>query len=225
MILKLDERALMEKRGKNLLRISLLILLFLLQVFFTIYPTPFWIHLSVLSTYLVTSSIVWIKIGESTSLIRRLNISGGGILLLTYSILVGVLFIYTQNNFFQASLITGGSLILPLFEELFFRVTILGSVFEGKPAFRTLSKSERLPFFKKAIIPIVTTSVAFALCHGDVISALLGVSSPTPGIVIIILIRAIFGWAVADLYLYNPGLTLPASFHIAFNLIAVLISG
>jgi membrane protease YdiL (CAAX protease family) len=212
------------QRGKNLFRAILLLLIFLLQVFFTLSPQPFWIHLSVLSIYLLTASLAWIRFGENSSIIGRLNLSAQGLVLLSYSILFGILFFYSQNNFPQASLIAGGSIVLPVLEELFFRVTLLGSVFSGKPTFRSLNQSERLPFFKRAITPIVLTSVAFALCHGDVVSALLGVSSPSPGILAIILIRAVFGWAVADLYLYNPGLALPASFHIAFNVIIVFIA-
>lgn len=192
---------------------------------FTLNPQPFWVHLSVLSIYLIVASFAWIRFGEGASVIQRLNLSAHGVVLLSYSILIGILFFYTQNNFPQASLITGGSLVLPVLEELFFRVTLLGSVFNGKPNFRSLNQSERLPYFKRAIMPIVLTSFAFALCHGDVVSALLGVSSPSPGILAIILIRAVFGWAVADLYLYSPGLALPASFHMAFNLIVVFIAG
>jgi len=208
-----------------LFKSSLLLIIFLLQVIFTLYPQPFWIHLSVLSIYLITASFAWIRLGDGASIIQRLNLSAHGMVLLSYSILIGVLFFYTQNNFPQASLIAGGSLVLPVLEELFFRVTLLGSVFNGKPTFRSLNQNERLPFIKRAIMPIILTSVAFALCHGDVVSALLGVSYPSPGILAIILIRAIFGWAVADLYLYSPGLALPASFHIAFNLLVVFIAG
>jgi membrane protease YdiL (CAAX protease family) len=206
-------------------RSSLLLIVFLIQVIFTLNPQPFWIHLSALSIYLIIASFAWIRFGEGNSVIQRLNLSSHGVVLLSYSILLGVLFYYTQNNFPQASLIAGGSLVLPVLEELFFRVALLGSVFNGKPTFRSLNQSERLPFFKRAILPIILTSFAFALCHGDVVSALLGVSSPSPGIFAIILIRAVFGWAVSDLYLYSPGLALPASFHIAFNLIVVFISG
>ena len=195
------------------------IILFLLQLFFNLVPSfHFWSRVVLLSSVMFLSAILWIKFAERASLRGRLGFDEKGVTVLTYVVLAVILVFFTRDSFREAALLTGGSLIVPLFEELFFRTYLLGSMVKKWSNIHDLPREERVKLFKLSFLPLFLTSISFALVHDDVIKILLGLPLLNFNSLIIILMRVIFGMAVGGLYLLQRKLIVPAAFHVAFNL-------
>lgn len=209
----------MLANNKDLVRLSTYVVLFLLQVLFIIFPIfNFWIKAFLLSSFMLFSTFIWIRIFEKRAIRVELGLDENGVTLLTYMFLGVILFFFTHNSFMEATMLTGGSLVVPVFEELFFRKYLLGSMVEGLPRIRDLSRVERIRFFKHAFLPLVATSLMFALVHDDVVTALLGFHIIDFNLLAIIVLRSVFGIAVGGFYLLKRNWILPAIFHVVFNL-------
>jgi len=204
---------------KGLGRLISWVALFLLQLFFNIFPSwSFWFRVSVISVLMFFSATVWIKAVERKSLTGRLGLDEKAVTVLTYMSVAAILVFYTREAFSMATLLTTGSLIVPVFEELFFRVYLLGSFVEDLPSFQDLPRPERRTLVRRAIFPLFLTSLSFALIHDDVINILLGLPLVNLNSVVIVFMRLAFGIAVGDLYLFKRNLIVPAASHVAFNL-------
>ena len=155
----------------------------------------------------------------------RLGLDEKGVTALTYVLLAAILLFFTRDSFWNATTLIAGSAIMPLFEELFFRAYLLGSMVEEWPLLSHLPHTERIKLVRQALLPLFLTSISFALVHDDVISVLLSLPLIDFNSVVIILMRFFFGMAVGDLYIFRRNLIVPAAFHVAFNLSYFLLAG
>lgn len=195
------------------------LILFSLQLFFNIYKiVPFWIRVATLSSWMFLTSIFWIKHVEKTSLIKRLDIEEKGITFLTYIILTSLVIIFLSSPFSKALTLTGTISILPMFEELFFRVFLLGSMVNKNPYSNFKSFSKKHNIIKEFIFPLIVSSLLFALVHDDVIIPMLVCKFTIPSLTIFSM-RVLFGVAIGDLYIFfSRRMTVPVASHLAFNL-------
>ena len=211
---------------KGLVRLTSWMVLFLLQLFFNLFPVfQFWPRVFLLSSVMLLSAVLWIKLGEGGSLKIRLGLDEKRVTVLTYMFLAVILVLFTRDSFREATLLTGGSFIIPLFEELFFRTYLLGSMVKEWPNIRDLPRAERVRLVKLSFFPLLLTSLSFALVHDDVIAMLLNLPLVGFSSVAIILLRVFFSMAVGGLYLLNRGLIVSTAFHITFNLSYFLFAG
>lgn len=148
----------------------------------------------------------------------RLGLNERSVILLTYTVLVAILLYFTGASFEVAALTTGGALLVPIFEEIFFRSFLLGSLVGDWPNIEELPRPERLRLFKKSILPLLVTSVLFSLVHDDAITALMGLPFLDLNMIVIMVLRMLFSMAVGGLYLLRGKLILPVIFHVSFNL-------
>jgi membrane protease YdiL (CAAX protease family) len=125
-------------------------------------------------------------------------------------------FLYFKNNFGTATILFGGSILLPIIEELFFRCYLLGSMINDWPKFYSIPREDRRSFVIRATQPLLLTSLAFALVHSDTISLII---SGNIGFMLLalILIRMIFGWAVGGIYIIQKNISIPSIFHIVYT--------
>lgn len=70
-------------------------------------------------------SVIWIKLVEHSPISKRLNINDKTVVLFIYSLSASIIALFTKRDFFTAAIIAGGSMILPIFEELYFRAFLL----------------------------------------------------------------------------------------------------
>jgi membrane protease YdiL (CAAX protease family) len=166
---------------------------------------------------MISTSILWIKCIEKKNIRDRLDLQLRNFQFLIYTVVLSVVFLYTKDNFGTASLIFGGSILLPIIEELFFRCYLLGSVIDDWPNFNTLPRGERRSFIKRAIKPLLLTSVSFALVHNDVIYLVINGKIDFM-LFVLIIIRVIFGWAVGGIYILKKNISMPSILHIFFNI-------
>ena len=199
--------------------------LFASQIYFNVNPsTSILLRISILSTIMIASSTIWVITEQKGTLHDWLGLDARRITLLTYTALAAVLVFFTRNSFKEATILAGGSLILPVVEELYFRCYLLGSAVRGWPDFYSLDREERGKFVRKATKPLLLSSIAFALVHDDVISLIIKGTGAGYMLPVLILLRATFGLAVGGMYILQRNLAVPAAFHVAFNLSFYLLS-
>jgi membrane protease YdiL (CAAX protease family) len=202
------------------------ILLFLLQLYFNVFPvSSFWLRVFLLSSIMLLSPVLWIKLVERRPIKSRLGLDEKGVTALTYAASAAILVFFTRDSFGEATLLTGGALIVPLFEELFFRAYLLGSMVNGWPSLHDLPRMERMRLFKLSLFPLFLTSLSFALVHDDVITTLLSLPLIDPNSLVIFTLRLVFGMTVGGLYLLKGKLIAPVAFHVTFNLSYFLLRG
>jgi membrane protease YdiL (CAAX protease family) len=212
-------------RKQHLIAITSWCMLLASQIYFNVNPPPtIWPQVAILSTIMIASSALWVKTEPKSTLRSWLGLDARRITILTYTCLAAVIVFFTRNSFKEATLLAGGSLILPIVEELYFRCYLLGSAINGWPSFFSLERSDRLSFVVRAAKPLLLSSVAFALVHSDVVNLLLRGTAVSPMLPVIILFRVLFGFAVGEIYILQRNLAAPAAFHIAFNLSFYLFS-
>jgi hypothetical protein len=137
----------------RIFQLSSWIILFLIQSFFNINPTENeWLRIYVLITYIILVTVAWIKLIEGLSLTTRLNLNPQTVVLFTYSISSSIIILFIKQNFSTAALIAGGSMILPVFEELYFRAFLLGSVSYFWPMNQTMTAHDRKVFLKESLV-------------------------------------------------------------------------
>jgi membrane protease YdiL (CAAX protease family) len=171
----------------------------------------------ILSTYMISTSILWIKNVEKTSLRDRLDLHLRNFQYLIYTLVLSIVILYVKDNFGTASLLFGGSILLPIIEELFFRCYLLGSMMNGWPNFNLLSRKDRGSFIRNATPPLLLTSIAFTLVHSDVIYLVINGNIGFM-LFVLIIIRIIFGWAVGGIYILKRNISMPSVLHIIFNI-------
>jgi membrane protease YdiL (CAAX protease family) len=194
-------------------------MLFASQIYFNMNPpTSILLRISILSTIMIVSSKIWVRTEQKGTLHDWLGLDARRITLLTYTALAAVLVFFTHSSFKEATILAGGSLILPVVEELYFRCYLLGSAVRGWPDFYSLDRGERGKFVRKATKPLILSSIAFALVHDDVISLIIKGTAAGYMLPVLILLRATFGLAVGGMYILQRNLAVPAAFHVAFNL-------
>jgi membrane protease YdiL (CAAX protease family) len=203
--------------NKTILKLISWIGLFSVQVFFSIYNQDTLFKILILSTYMIVTSILWIKWVEKRSLRDRLDLHLKNFQFLIYALVFSIVFLYTKNDFGTASLLFGGSILLPIFEELFFRCYLLGSMISDWPNFYSVPREDRRSFVIKATPPLLLTSLAFALVHIDIVSLIINGNIGFM-LVALIIIRMIFGWAVGGIYILQKNISIPSIFHIIFNI-------
>ncbi len=210
------------KTSHKILQLLSWITLFCIQVFFNIKPTQDdWLRITILSSYMILVSITWIKLVEKKPLTSRLNINEKTILIFTYSISASILVLFTKRSFPAAALIAGGSMLLSVFEELFFRAYLLGSVSSNWPDVRSMNGQDRSNFLKEGITYLILSSLGFALVHDDVIRTILTASLPDINLTIFLL-RFLFGFTIGGLYYYTRSFMLTSEFHIIYNLTYII---
>jgi membrane protease YdiL (CAAX protease family) len=205
------------KSNKTILKLFSWVGLFSIQVFFSIYNQDTLFKVGILSTYMTATSIIWIKWAEKRSLRDRLDLHLKNFQFLIYALVFSIVFLYFKNNFGTATILFGGSILLPIIEELFFRCYLLGSMINDWPKFYSIPREDRRSFVIRATQPLLLTSLAFALVHSDTISLII---SGNIGFMLLalILIRMIFGWAVGGIYIIQKNISIPSIFHIVFNI-------
>jgi membrane protease YdiL (CAAX protease family) len=204
--------------NKKILKFASWLGLFTIQVFFSFYYIQdILLRIIIISTYMLFTSILWIKGAENRSLIVRLGLNLRNVTLLIYALSLSIVVLYIKNNFEDASLLTVGSILLPIFEELFFRCYLLGSMMNNWPSFYSLPRKDRRSFIRKATPPLFLTSLAFALVHNDIISLVINGNIGFM-LFMLIIIRVIFGWAVGGIYILQKNIAMPSIFHIIFNI-------
>lgn len=193
--------------------------LFVAQIYFNVNPTiSVLLRMSILSTIMIASSVIWVITEQKGTIHGWLGLDERRITLLTYTAVAAVLVFFTRSSFKEATILAESSLILPVVEELYFRCYILGSAVRGWPDFYSLGRGERVIFVRKVAIPLVLSSVAFALVHDDVISLIIKGTAAGYMLPVLVLLRATFGLAVGGMYILQRNLAVPAAFHVAFNL-------
>ena len=203
--------------SKRILRFVSWLGLFSIQIFFSLYIQDTLVRIIILSTYMISTSLLWIKIIEKKNIHDRLDLHLRNFQFLIYTVVLSIVILYAKDNFGTASLLFGGSILLPIIEELFFRCYLLGSIMEDWPNFNTLSREERRSFIRKAILPLLLTSIAFALVHNDVIYLVINGNIGFM-LFVLIAIRVIFGWAVGGIYILKKNISMPSILHIIFNI-------
>jgi len=200
-------------------------MLFASQIYFNINPaTSILLRISILSTIMIVSSTIWVRTEQKGTLHGWLGLDERRITLMTYTALAAVLVFFTRSSFKEATILAGGSLVLPVVEELYFRCYLLGSAVRGWPDFYSLDRGERGRFVRKATKSLVVSSVAFALVHDDVISLIIKGTAAGYMLPVLLLLRATFGLAVGGMYILQRNLAVPAAFHVAFNLSFYILS-
>ncbi len=202
---------------RRIYQIANYFVLLAIQVYFNLYPTPDeWFRIILLSGYMLISSITWIRYVEHKPLLSRLGISQQTIVAFTYAMTASILVLFTKYNFGAAALMTAGSMILPIFEELYFRANLLGSVCADWPKVNELRERVDRKVLVEGLVFLLLTSVGFAVVHDDVIqmilNGLLAVNYP------ILLLRFLFGFTIGGLYLYTRSFVVTGVFHIIYNL-------
>jgi len=157
---------------------------------------------------------------KKKSLLDRLYVNQQTTVLFTYSLLASVLVIFTKQDFSTAALIAGGSMILPIFEELYFRALLLGSISYNWPSVNSMAKQERAKVLKEGAIYLILTSLGFTLVHDDVIQKILSGSYTVN--YAIILLRFLFGSIIGGLYYYTRNFIVTSTFHIIYNLTYII---
>jgi membrane protease YdiL (CAAX protease family) len=191
--------------------------LFGIQIFFSFYIQDTLFRIIILSTYMISTSILWIKNVEKRSIRDRLDLHLKNFQFLIYTLVLSVVILYVKDNFGTASLLFGGSILLPIIEELFFRCYLLGSMMNDWPNFYSLPRKDRRSFIRKATPPLFLTSLAFALVHNDIISLVINGNIGFM-LFVLIIIRVIFGWAVGGIYILQKNISMPSILHIIFNI-------
>jgi membrane protease YdiL (CAAX protease family) len=166
---------------------------------------------------MISTSLLWIKIIEKKSILDRLDLHLRSFQFLIYTIVFSIVYLYIRDNFGDASLILGGSILLPITEELFFRCYLLGSLMDDWPNFNLLSREEKRSFIRTAIKPLLLTSIAFALVHNDVIYLVINGEIGFM-LFVLVIIRVMFGWAVGGIYILKKNISTPSILHIFFNI-------
>ncbi len=161
-------------------------------------------------------SVSWIKLIEKRQLTSRLNITDKTIVIFTYSLSASILILFTKRSFPAAALIAGGSMILPVFEELFFRAYLLGSVSSNWPDIRSMNGQDRISFLKEGIVYLILSSLGFTLVHDDIIRMIITASLPNINLTIFFL-RFLFGFTIGGLYYYTRSFMLTSEFHLIYN--------
>ncbi len=199
-------------------------ILFLLQLYYNVsLDWDPWYRAIILSLYMAIVSLIEIIFVEKRSLFTRLNLGAKNITLLVYSITTAIVFLYTRNDYRVASLIITGSFVLPVFEEMFFRACILGSVAFDWPKVSEMRKEERTDRLRIGLAYLILSSIGFALVHDDVIQALLGFITPVTGA--LILLRFTFSFAIGGLYFYTRSYIYVVIFHLFYNLSYIVLNG
>ncbi len=205
------------KTSHRILQLSSWGILFCIQVFFNINPTQDnWLRITILSSYMMLVSVSWIKLIEKRQLTSRLNITDKTIVIFTYSLSASILILFTKRSFPAAALIAGGSMILPVFEELFFRAYLLGSVSSNWPDIRSMNGQDRISFLKEGIVYLILSSLGFTLVHDDIIRMIITASLPNINLTIFFL-RFLFGFTIGGLYYYTRSFMLTSEFHLIYN--------
>jgi len=205
-------------KHQRLIQLASWVILFLVQVYFNRNPAQSEaLRILVLTTYMLVASTVWITLVERRKLTDRLNLNEKTLMLFTYSLTVSILVLFTKQSFMTAALITGGSMILPIFEELYFRAYLLGSVSNNWPKFETMNPQDRKPFLREGVAYLLLTSLGFALVHDDVITIILTNNLTTISLTIFLL-RFLFGLTMGGLYYYTRNFIVTSTFHIIYNL-------
>ena len=196
--------------------------LFLLQVYFNLNPTQNeWLRITVLTSYMLIVSTTWIRFVEQRPLLQRLNLNQQTLILFTYSLLASIVVLFSKQNFATAALIAGGSMILPVFEELYFRAFLLGSVSFNWPSVKTMNIQNRNNFLREGLAYLILTSLGFALVHDDVIQTLL-INAPLNINYTILFLRFLFGFTIGGLYYYTRNFVVTSVFHIIYNLTYII---
>ncbi len=203
--------------NKKILKIFSWLGLLGIQVFFSFHTPDTLFRIIILSIYMTSTSLLWIKQVEKKSLRDRLDLHLRNFQFLIYTLVLSIVVLYTKDNFGTASLLLGGSILLPIIEELFFRCYLLGSMMDDWPNFNLLPREERRSFIRKAILPLLLTSIAFALVHNDVIYLVINGDIGFM-LFMLIIIRVIFGWAVGGIYILKKNISMPSILHILFNI-------
>jgi membrane protease YdiL (CAAX protease family) len=173
---------------------------------------------------MLLSTILWIKIVEKKSIRNEIDLNEKGLTILIYMFSAVIVFFFTRRSFREATLLTGDYLIVPFFEELFFRKYLLGSMVEGLPKLHGLHQIEQIRLIKRSFFPLIITSIMFALVHDDVIAAFLSLPLFSFNSLLIIVLRVIFSLSVGGLYLIEKKWLMPTIFHVTFNLSYFLLN-
>jgi membrane protease YdiL (CAAX protease family) len=202
----------------RIIQLASWLLLFFIQVNFNVNPTNNeWFRISVLLIYILIVSTAWIRLVERKSLSERLNFNQSTLVLFTYSISSSIVVLFIKQDFGIAALVAGGSIILPIFEELYFRAFLLGSVSFSWPKVQVMDANDRKVFLREGLAYLVFTSLGFALVHDDVIQSLLANGFMNLNYTIFFL-RFFFGFTIGGLYYYSRNFIITSVFHIIYNL-------
>jgi membrane protease YdiL (CAAX protease family) len=171
-----------------------------------------------LSSIMLLSSILWFKRGEERPIMKRLGLDNKALTILLYLVMAFLLVIFTRNSVREAALLTGGTLIVPVFEELFFRAYLLDSMVLEKPR-------QGRALWKKTVFPLVLTSLAFAIVHDDVIAFFVTFPLVNVKFLVVVILRVVFSITMGGLYLLEGRkLIVPTAFHLMFNLSYFLVN-
>lgn len=197
-------------------------ILFAIQVYFNIYPIQDeWLRILILASYMLLVSFAWVMLVERVPLARRLNLNDRTTVVFVYSLTASVLVLFTRRDFMSAALIAGGSMVLPVFEELYFRAYLLGSVSFNWPSVNSMDKESRKLFLREGLVYLTLSSLGFALVHDDVIRMLLS-GGPMVVSLTIFLLRFLFGFTIGGLYFYTRNFMVTSVFHIIYNLTYII---
>ena len=102
--------------------------LFFVQLFFNLFSIfSLWFRIFFLSSFMLFSTVFWIKWVERNDLRSRLGFNEGGLTVLTYVFLSAIVLFFTQRPFWEAIQLLCLFSVLPLFEEFFFRIHLENS--------------------------------------------------------------------------------------------------
>lgn len=189
--------------------------LFFVQLFFNLFGiVSLWFRIFFLSSFMLFSTVFWIKWVEKNDLGSRLGFNEGGLTVLTYVFLSAIVLFFTQRSFWEATQLLCLFSVVPLFEEFFFRIHLLGSMVKEEGSCKNF-----ISRVKVLGVPLLLTSLLFALVHDDVIAFMLNPSLEFFSFGGAVFARVIFGFASGDLYLiFNRRLVVPVTCHLTYNL-------
>jgi membrane protease YdiL (CAAX protease family) len=161
-------------------------------------------------------TILWTKYVEKSSIKQKMLLEEKGIVVLTYIFLVSIILFFIKRPFWEATQLLCIFSILPLFEELFFRVNLLGSMIS---TFSSHSKNQIIYNKHKIIAILVLNSFLFTIVHKDILDFFTNFYIFNLNMIILVFVRIIFSIAIGNLYLsFNRRMVVPVVSHIAFNL-------
>jgi membrane protease YdiL (CAAX protease family) len=161
-------------------------------------------------------TVLWTKCVEKGSIKQKLLLEEKGFLALTYIFLASIMLFFIKKPFLEAFQLLCIFSILPLFEEIFFRVNLLGSMISVPSD----DRKNQFVYTKNRIISLlILNSFLFAIIHNDVINFFTNFPVINLNMIILIFVRIIFSIAIGNLYLsFNRRMVVPVVSHIAFNL-------
>jgi len=212
------------RASHRILQLSSWVVLFSIQVYFNLNPVhDEWIRIIILSSYMLLVSVSLIKFLEKKPLTKWLNINERTIVVFTCSLSASIFVLFTKREFPTAALIAGGSMLLPVLEELYFRAFLLGSVSFGWPNVKTIPRENRRLYFREGLVYLVLTSLGFALVHDDVIRSVL-VSNLYGLNLTMFFLRFLFGLTMGGLYFYTRNFMITTAFHVVYNMTYIIAS-